>query len=101
MEANTWIDELYDDVAITEGLAGEEAELIRSWAENHLAACESEPDARHLLDSLRLLSRYVQEGESFEQLFTALKANTAPPITQNPCPGDLDSSTETLYPTDC
>ena len=101
MEANTWIDELYDDPAITEGLGLEEAELVRSWAENHLSTCENEPDARHLLDAVRLLSRYVQEGENFEQLFTALRANAAPPVSNAPCPGDLDSSTETLYPTDC
>ncbi|MBC8145474.1 MAG: hypothetical protein H7X80_07800 [bacterium] len=85
---------------MTEGLADDEAQSILSWAENHLAACENEGDALRLLDSVRLLSRYVQEGGLFDHLFTALKANTAPRSSVVPEPGDLDSSVETIYPTD-
>ena len=100
MESNVWVDQLYGDEAVTEGLADDEVEQVLSWAENHLSACENEADARHLLDSVRLLSRYVQEGENFEHLFTALKANTAPRPGDTPMPGDLDPGVETIYPAD-
>lgn len=100
MDTNVWIDRLYDDETITEGLEDVEAEQVLSWAENHLATCESEQDALHLLNDVRLLSRYVQEGGSFEHLFTALRANSpgAPAIDGGPHPGELDPGTETLYP---
>jgi hypothetical protein len=103
MESNRWIDRLYDDEAMTDGLADNEAEMVLSWAENHLATCESEQEALHLLDNVRLLSRYVQEGENFDHLFTALKANASRPavVGDAPCPGDRDAGTETIYPPDC
>ena len=101
METNVWIDRLYEDEALTDGLADGEAELVLSWAENHLATCENEQDARHIIDAVRLLSRYVQEGEHFEQLFAALKANSGRTAGDAPCPGELDANTETIYPPDC
>lgn len=99
MDTNTWIDRLYDDATITDGLAGPEAEQVMSWAENHLATCESEQDALHLFNDIRLLSRYVQEGGSFEHLFTALRASALQvPVAGVPAPGELDAGTETIYP---
>jgi hypothetical protein len=85
---------------MTDGLADDEAELVLSWAENHLSTCDSEQDARHLLDAVRLLSRYVQEGGNFEHLFAALKTNSSqPPVSGGaPAPGELDPDTETIYP---
>ena len=102
MDTNTWIDRLYDDESITDGLDDAEAEQILSWAENHLTTCESEQDALHLINDVRLVSRYVQEGGNFEHLFTALRANaTRDAIVGGPSPGDLDPGTETIYPLDC
>jgi hypothetical protein len=99
MDTNTWIERLYDDESITDGLADLEAEQVLSWAENHLATCESEQDALHLLNDVRLLSRYVQEGGSFEHLFAALRASALQvPVTGEPAPGELDLGTESIYP---
>ena len=100
MDTNTWIDRLYDDEALTEGLDDAEAQQILSWAENHLATCESEQDALHLIEAVRLLGRYVHEGGNFEHLFTALKANSTRIAVAGgtPAPGELDPGTETLYP---
>jgi hypothetical protein len=89
MNTNTWIDRLYEDEGLTDGLADDDAELLLSWAENRLATCESDQDALHLFDALRLLSRYVEEGENFDHLFAALKANST---------GQADPATETIYP---
>jgi hypothetical protein len=103
MDTNPWIDRLYDDETLTDGLNDDDAELVMSWAENHLAACFSEQEALHLLDQIRLMSRYVEEGEPFEQLFAALKATTTrdPASGDSPYPGELDPDTDIIYPPDC
>jgi hypothetical protein len=75
MDREQSINRLYNDESLTDNLADDEAEELLSWAESHLASLGTDKDAERLLDSIRLVNRYVKEGEPFEGLFVALRAN--------------------------
>lgn len=76
MDRDATIDRLYSDESLTDNLEDNDAEELLSWAESHLASCGTGKEAERLFDSIRLVNRYVKEGESFEGLFVALRANT-------------------------
>ena len=76
MDRDETIDRLYSDESLTDNLEDDDAEELLSWAESHLASCGTGKEAERLFDSIRLVNRYVKEGEPFEGLFAALRANT-------------------------
>lgn len=76
MNADIWIDRLYQDSALTENLQDQDAERLLSWAESQLMECDSDGAARQLMESIRLLDNYVSQGRTFDELFLALKVNT-------------------------
>lgn len=76
MNADIWIDRLYDDSSLTDNLQDHDAERLLSWAESQLMECDSDGAAQQLIESIRLLDHYVGQGRSFNELFLALKANT-------------------------
>jgi hypothetical protein len=101
MNCDHWIDQLYSDHSLTDNLEGEDSERLRSWSESQLAECESQVEATRLLDTIRLLNRYVREGGAFEDLFIALRANMLRAGMHFPSsvhPDELDPELEKLYP---
>jgi hypothetical protein len=101
MDCEHWIEQLYSDQSLTDHLTRDDAERLLSWSESHLIECEIQAEGPRLVDSIRLLNRYVSEGEPFEDLFTALRTNfqfttAAPPAT--PLTMD-DANLEKFYPT--
>jgi hypothetical protein len=75
MDRDETIDRLYSDESLTDNLDDSDAEELLSWAESHLAS-GGDRDGERLIDAIRLVNRYVKEGEPFEGLFVALRANT-------------------------
>jgi len=76
MNADIWIDRLYEDAGLTDNLLDHDAERLLSWTESQLMESDSDGTARQLIESIRLLNRYVGQGRPFAELFLALKANT-------------------------
>lgn len=76
MNADIWIDRLYEDSSLTDNLQDRDAQRLLSWAESQLMECDSDGAAQQLMESIRLLDHYVGQGRPFDELFLALKANT-------------------------
>ncbi|MBX7216664.1 MAG: hypothetical protein K1X90_06790 [Candidatus Kapabacteria bacterium] len=76
MNTDIWVDRLYADPSLTDNLQDNDAERLLSWTESQLMECDSDGTARQLIESIRLLNRYVGQGRPFDELFLALKANT-------------------------
>ena len=103
METSLWIERLYNDESLTSNIEDDDAEQLLQWSESHLATCGSEVEALRLFDALRLLNRYVGEGESFEQLLAALRANmlrSEGELAVPRRPEDLGPEVESIYPPD-
>ena len=103
MNSDTWIDRLYNDESLTDNLEDDDAERLLSWAESQLMECDSDGAAQQLIESIRLLDHYVGEGESFDELFTAMRANSLA-RTHDPAPGTppemADPLLDDIYPLD-
>lgn len=102
MDSDETIDRLYSDEALTDNLEDDQAEQLLSWAESHLASCGTGKEAARLFDSIRLLNRYVKEGEPFDGLFVALRANTLRSETTDLSihPVSIDPDMANTYPSD-
>jgi hypothetical protein len=103
MNCDIWIEQLYNDEGLTADLGPDDLERLQSWSESRLAACDSEVEAVRLIDSIRLLNRYVKEGEPFDDLFTALRANFMRTVIDSEVPlhPELpDPELESIYPQD-
>jgi hypothetical protein len=103
MNTDLWIDRLYNDESLTDNLEDEDAERLLSWAESQLIECDSDGSAQQLIESIRLLDHYVGEGESFDELFGALKANSFSCRPDAPLASptdDADPMMSDMYPVD-
>ena len=100
MNSEHWIDQLYSDASLTDHITREDAERLRSWSESYMAECDTDVEASRLMDAIRLLNRYVKEGEPFDDLFTALRANFMRTVTTASSlhPDAADAALENLYP---
>lgn len=100
MNCDLWIDQLYSDESLTDNLTREDAERLLSWSESYMAECDTEVEASRLMDAVRLLNRYVKEGEPFDDLFIALRANFMRTVTgaSSIHPDAADAALENLYP---
>jgi hypothetical protein len=102
MNSDLWIDQLYSDESLTDHITREDAERLRSWSESYMAGCDTEVEASRLMDAIRLLNRYVKEGEPFDDLFAALRANFMRTVSDASSihPDAADVALENLYPDD-
>jgi hypothetical protein len=99
MDIDAWIERLYAEQGIVSNLGEERADILMSWTESQLAAAETDAEAQHLLDSARLLARYVVAGGSFEQLLAAFKANAFAQALDSAAPSiGRDPTVSTVYP---
>jgi hypothetical protein len=99
MDNNLWIDRLYSDAGLTSNLHDADAEQLLRWAESQLENLDSEQEAERLLASLRLVNRYVREGQAFEGLFAALRAHSLRSDRGSTQPDDLGLEINNVYPT--
>lgn len=98
MNTQNWIDRLYADRSLIAQLHASDAEQLMRWSEAELENLQSDQEAERLFVSLRLINRYVQEGEAFEGLFAALRANSLRVDRSVIDPDEIDPEITNYYP---
>lgn len=62
MDAQIWIDRLYEDEALTGDLDQHDREGLLAWGENRLAECDSEHEALLVFASIRRMAGLIAGG---------------------------------------